>query len=148
MVQLQGWVHERAIGDPGEPRRIVTTRLDFSPHQALSQVARLATGADESLLTEDHWRGVWQIDAPGDYRLLLEVPAGQATMRVDGQQVAATSDAAGQQTLAAQVPLAAGPHAIEIDQSYEFEPTWSGATLSAFCCGNTPAPITMNVRPY
>ncbi len=148
MTGLAGWVHERAIGVPGEPRQLVTTRLDFSPHQALSQVARLAAGMPESLLTEDHWRGVWQIATPGDYRLLLEIPASDASLLIDGREVATSQDSTGQQSLAAEVTLTAGPHTIAIDQSYQFEPTWSGAKLTAFCCGTTSAPVEMDVRPY
>jgi hypothetical protein len=120
--------------------------LDFSPHQALSQVARATVDAREELLLEEHWRGVWQVETAGDYRLLLEVPAGNAALSIDGQIVALHEQDDPTAQVETVVTLAAGPHAIALDQTYEFEPVWSGATLTAVDpLGQT---IEMDVRPY
>jgi hypothetical protein len=146
MAQIAGWIHERDMGFPGSPREIVTERLDFSPHQALSQVARATVDAREELLLEEHWRGVWQVETAGDYRLLLEVPAGNAALSIDGQIVALHEQDDPTAQVETVVTLAAGPHAIALDQTYEFEPVWSGATLTAVDpLGQT---IEMDVRPY
>lgn len=146
MAQITGWLHERGIGFPGSPPEIVTQRLDFSPHQALSQEARAAVDAQEALLLEERWRGVWQVETAGEYRLLLELPAGSATLSIDGQAVAVHEQGDPMQQVEVDVTLTAGPHAIALDQTYAFEPAWSGATLTAFDpSGQT---IEMDVRPF
>jgi hypothetical protein len=148
MAPLAGWLHERAIGAPGTPREFVTQRVDFAPHFSNARAARAATGALESLLTEESWRGVWQIEQAGAYRLLLEALTGSARLVVDGAEVASSGNEAIQESLVAELTLEAGPHPIEIYQAYQFEPVTAGARLSVFCCGDALEQIQPDVRPY
>ena len=151
LKDLTGWVHERAIGVPGERRQLVTQRLDFSPHYALGHVIKLVAGQPESFLTEERWRAVWTVDEPGDYLLQVEFRAGDITLLVDGAEVAAGSTGNGvRETLEAQLTLGRGRHTMELVQTFEVEPTWSGATIatSRLSAGREPRPVPLQVTPY
>jgi hypothetical protein len=151
--EMAGWVHERALGLASEPRQRVTTRLDFSVHYTSADAVRIAAqeGVSGPILTEERWRGVWDVDQAGTYAFAFEFEHGAVTLLVDGQQVAANA-AAGQRTvIAADIALEPGAHTIELVQRFEREVPVSGGILSMGLqpgAGQDPLPIDLDVRPY
>lgn len=131
LAKLRGWLHQRALGLQGDRKQLITQRLDFAPHYALTTVLKLEAEQGELFLTEDRWRGVWTVDEPGDYLLRVKFMAGTMALLVDGELLATEAmSRRGQGELAAEVALANGRHTLELVQQLNADVPWTGATLS------------------
>lgn len=157
LAELSGWIQTRSVGVPGDPEQQVSQRLDFAPHYVSGTVVRLLAqrGTSEPILTEERWRGVWQVEEPGDYRLGVEFMAGAVTLLVDGAPVAtAEAPLQGSGLMEADVALPAGPHALEIIQQLGTDVSWAGAVVSASRHlapegeQAAPEPVPLRVTPY
>ena len=145
LAQLDGWRHTRSMGLPGNPRQIVSQRLDFSPHMALASVLQLSTPTREQFVTEERWDGVLQLEKATSFSLRADFRSGTVTILIDGEEVASGQSGAQQTTtLLTNVQLPAGRHTIQLLQTLERETIWSGATLSIVAAdGSSPV-----VTPY
>ena len=145
LAQLDGWRHTRSMGLPGNPRQIVSQRLDFSPHMALASVLQLSTPTHEQFVTEERWDGVLQLEEASNLSLRSDFRSGTVTILIDGEEVASGQSGAQQTTtLLTNVQLPAGRHTIQLLQTLERETIWSGATLSIVAAdGSSPV-----VTPY
>jgi hypothetical protein len=148
LQQLEGWIQTRTVGLPGGLDEQTTQRLDFAPHYVSAETVALLSQQDgfERQLTDLAWRGVWQIDAAGNYAVRVDFRSGQTTLLVDGQ-VALESDEfdINPGSIEAQVSLQPGPHSIEIVQSLRNVSPTAGAVISATREGQE---IEMRVTPY
>ena len=143
-----GWLQQRSLGLPGDRNQQVTQRIDFSPHEISATLVTLLaqTAAFEPIVTEERWRGVWQVDRAGDYALRAQFQAGTVTLLIDGAEVATVqTPLQGLGELNATVALAPGPHTIELVQALDSGTPWVGLTFAAFLAGE---PVEMDVRPY
>ena len=133
------------MGLPGNPRQIVSQRLDFSPHMALASVLQLSTPTREQFVTEERWDGVLQLEKATSFSLRADFRSGTVTILIDGEEVASGQSGAQQTTtLLTNVQLPAGRHTIQLLQTLERETIWSGATLSIVAAdGSSPV-----VTPY
>jgi hypothetical protein len=157
LAELDGWLHERSWGFPGDRQRLVSQRLDFAPHYASAMVLKLQAqeGVSGPFLTGERWRGVWEVTEPGDYLLKAEFRAGALTLVLDGVPLPAeaTTDQ-GQRVLEADVTLDKGRHTLELVQEFERDVPWSGAILSVLRPAPPPAaggelePVPLQVTPY
>jgi hypothetical protein len=127
-------VHERVLGQVNNRAMLTTQRIDFSPHESLPIVVEASAPPDlieqEAFLTEERWRGTWNVAQQGDYTLRLEFRQGTVSLFIDGQRIATGGGTGGPIRLDALATLAPGPHAIEIVQTFEVRPAYAGVTLS------------------
>jgi hypothetical protein len=157
LADLDGWLHERSWGFPGDRQRLVRQRLDFAPHYASAAVLKLQEEENVSgpFLTGERWRGVWEIAEQGDYLLKAEYKAGTLTLVLDGVPLPAEPNTAqGQRVLEADVTLDKGRHTLELVQEFERDVRWSGAILSILrrappaTGGGELEPVPLHVAPY
>ena len=132
--EAAGWVHERVLGQVNDRALLTTQRIDFSPHESLPVVVEASAPADlieqEPFLTEERWRGVWNVEQPGEYKLRLEFRQGTVSLRIDGAEIAAGNASGARTRLDAVATLAPGAHTIEIVQTFAAPPSYAGVTLS------------------
>ena len=145
LAQLDGWRHTRSMGLPGNARQSVSQRLDFSPHMALASVLQLSTPTREQFVTEERWDGVLQLEEASNLSLRSDFRSGTVTILIDGEEVASGQSGAQQTTThLTNVQLPARRHTVQLLQTLEREPTWSGDTLSIHAIdGSSPV-----VTPY
>jgi len=146
LEELAGWRHTRSMGLGGTPDQLVTQRFDFSPHLALASVLRDATGSAELVVTEERWEGLVTLEEATTLTLESAFRGGTVSILVDGAVVGVQeASSQGEDTLLqTSAQVGPGAHTIELIQTLEREPTWSGATLSIRDDrGGTPV-----VRPY
>ncbi len=142
---VNGWLHARSMGLSGDLRQTVTQRLDFNPHLALTSVLRLAAPTGELFVTEERWKGAFELEETSIFTLRTEFRAGTVTIFLDGEPVVTgTAESRPTTKLETGVRLEAGRHTIELVQELERETTWSGATLSITDADG----ISAIIRPY
>jgi hypothetical protein len=148
---LNGWVHERVLGQLSDRALLTTQRIDFAPHESLPVIVETSAPPDlvrqEAFLTEERWRGVWNTDVQGDYALRVEFRQGTVSLLIDGQEIAA-SRASGPRRLDAIAALTPGPHTIEIVQTFEQRPLYAGVTLSLTDAPPGSSASLSDVVPY
>ncbi|MCH8025787.1 MAG: glycosyltransferase family 39 protein [Chloroflexi bacterium] len=130
LAELDGWIHERSMGLQDNPRQLVSQRLDFAPHLALTSVLKLASPTGESFVTEERWRGFVELTEQTELAFRAEFRAGTVTLLVNGQPFAKAEASARPETLLQTLfTLPAGRHQIELVQELERDTPWSGARL-------------------
>ena len=152
LADLSGWTHERVLGLASDRSMLVTQRVDFSPHESLPIVVERSAPPEladvEAYVTEERWRGGWNIDQQGAYRLRVVFRSGTAALIIDGQEVASGHVTIAPVALVAIVSLASGLHTIEIVQRFDAPPDIAGVTVELLEAPEGELDSLSDVMPY
>ena len=152
LADLHGWTHERVLGLVSERNMLVTQRVDFRPHESLPIVVERSAPPElvdvEAYVTEERWRGGWNIDQQGSYRLRVVFRSGTVALIIDGQEVASSHATIAPVALDANRSLAGGRHTIEIVQRFAAPPDIAGLTLELIEAPEGELDSLSDVMPY